>query len=68
MIGTVGFDRIDYINKVGTLGIMIGEKENRENGYGTEAINLLLDYGFNYLNLNSINLNVMEFNSRGIAC
>ncbi len=68
MIGTVGFDRIDYINKVGILGIMIGEKENRENGYGTEAINLLLDYGFNYLNLNSINLNVMEFNSRGIAC
>ena len=68
MIGTIGFDKIDYINKVGTLGIMIGEKENREKGYGTEAINLLLDYGFNYLNLNSVNLDVMEFNGRGIAC
>ena len=68
MIGTIGFDKIDYTNKVATLGIMIGEKENREKGYGTEAINLLLDYGFNYLNLNSVNLDVMEFNERGIAC
>ena len=32
MIGTIGFDNIDYINRVATLGIMIGEKENREKG------------------------------------
>lgn len=68
MIGTIGFDKIDYTNRVGTLGIMIGEQENREKGYGSEAINLLLDYGFNYLNFNSINLEVMDFNKRGISC
>lgn len=68
MIGTIGFDNIDYINRVATLGIMIGEKENREKGYGTEAINLILDYGFNYLNFRNINLEVAEFNDRGIAC
>ena len=68
MIGTAGLEHINQINKSATLGIMIGEKENRGNGYGEEAINLLLDYGFNYLNLNSINLDVLEINKRGIAC
>ena len=68
MIGSIGFDKIDYLNRIATFGIMIGEQENREKGYGTEAINLLLDYGFNYLNLNNINLYVMEFNPRAIAC
>ena len=53
MIGTVGLEHINQINKSATLGIMIGEKENRGKGYGEEAINLLLDYGFNYLNLNN---------------
>ena len=68
LIGTAGFDKLDYINRVATLGIMIGEQENRDKGYGTETINLLLDFGFNYLNLNNINLYVMEFNPRAIAC
>ena len=68
LIGTAGFDKLDYINRVSTIGIMIGEQENREKGYGTETINLLLDFGFNYLNLNNINLYVMEFNPRAIAC
>ena len=68
LIGTAGFDKLDYINRVATLGIMIGEQENRDKGYGAETINLLLDFGFNYLNLNNINLYVMEFNPRAIAC
>lgn len=68
LIGSAGLEKIDYINRVATLGIMIGEQENREKGYGTETINLLLDFGFNYLNLNNINLYVMEFNPRAIAC
>ena len=65
LIGSAGLEKIDYINRVATLGIMIGEQENREKGYGTETINLLLDFGFNYLNLNNINL---YFNPRAIAC
>lgn len=68
MIGSIDLKDINHINRRATLGIMIGEAENREKGYGTEAINLMLDYGFNYLNLMSINLDVAEFNERGIAC
>lgn len=68
LIGTVGLESIDHLNRRGTLGIFIGDVEEREKGYGTEAINLILDYGFNYLNLNNIKLDVVEFNERAIAC
>lgn len=43
-------------------------REARNKGYGTEAIQLILDYGFNYLNLNNIKLDVLSFNERAIAC
>ena len=59
---------INSINRTATLGIFIGDKNFRGNGYGTEAIRLLLDYGFNYMNLNNIKLDVMEFNERAIKC
>ena len=68
VIGSVGLHSIDYINKTATFGIFIGEQYGRNKGYGTEALRLILDYGFNYLNLNSIKLDVMEFNDRAIAC
>lgn len=68
MIGTVGLEKINDIDRTGTLGIFIGDEGARNKGYGTEAINLVLDYGFNYLNLNNIKLDVLEFNERAIAC
>ena len=68
VIGTVGIENINHINRRGTLGVFIGDKEYRNNGYGTEAIRLVLEYGFKYLNLNNIKLDVMGFNERAINC
>lgn len=68
MIGTVSLEDVNFIDRIATLGIFIGEKEERNKGYGTEAIKLLLDYSFNYINLNNIKLDVMEFNERAIQC
>lgn len=68
MIGTVGLHSIDNINRTATLGIFIGNKNYWSKGYGTEAIQLLLDFGFNYLNLNNIDLALMEFNQRALKC
>ena len=68
MIGTVSLERIDNINRTATLGIFIGDKEYRNDGYGTEAIKMVLDYGFNYMNLQNINLNLMSFNERALKC
>lgn len=68
MIGTVGLENIDEINRTATLGIFIGDKDYRSKGYGTEAIRLLLEYGFKYMNLNNIKLDLMEFNERALKC
>ena len=68
LIGTVGLENYDAINRTATLGIFIGDKEYRSQGYGTEAIKLILDYGFNYLNLNNINLFLISSNDRALIC
>lgn len=68
LIGNVSLMNIDHINKTATLGIMIGNKKEREKGYGTEAIKLLLDYAFNHLNLNNIMLELLKTNERAKKC
>lgn len=68
LIGNCGFPSINRQDRTAEVGIFIGKEENRSNGYGTEALRLLLDYSFNYLNLHSIMLKVMSFNERAIAC
>ncbi|MBP6125246.1 MAG: GNAT family N-acetyltransferase [Leptotrichiaceae bacterium] len=62
LLGSVGFNRIDLINKNAELGIMIGKENYYGKGYGKEAINLILDFGFSLLNLKNISLYVFEYN------
>ena len=68
IVENCGIEKIDYINRTGILGIFIGQEEARNKGYGKETVKLLLDFGFNYLNLHSIELKVMSFNKRAIKC
>lgn len=67
-IGQLDLIKIDWSNRVGTIGIVIGTKKNLSKGYGTEAIKLLQEFAFNKLNLNKLELDVREFNKRGIRC
>ena len=55
-------------HRTAVLGIGIAEAEFRGKGYGTEALRLLLEYGFGTLNLNRIELKVFANNPRGIRC
>lgn len=68
LIGTLGLEHINWIERSAVLGIFIGDKEFRNNGYGVEAINLLLEYGFKYLNLHSIRLSLLSINERAHKC
>lgn len=68
LIGTIAFDRINWIERSAVLGIFIGEEDFRNNGYGTEAIKLLLEYGFKYLNFHSIRLDLVSVNERAHKC
>lgn len=66
LIGNVCLNDVDLINKTASLVIFIGEKDDRNKGYGKEAIKLILNFGFNSLNLNNIMLTVYSFNERAI--
>jgi RimJ/RimL family protein N-acetyltransferase len=66
LIGNCGFMDIDNLNQTGEVGIFIGNKIYWNKGYGTEALTLLLDYGFKALNLHNIQLKVYSFNERAI--
>jgi len=65
-IGTCGFHHIDYKNQNADFGIAIGEKRYWNKGYGTEAAELMINYGFTQLNLNRISSAVFDFNERSI--
>ena len=62
LIGRCMFFDIDQINRVAMFGILIGDKNRWDGGYGQEATRLMLDYGFNLLNFNSIMLGVFSYN------
>lgn len=68
LIGNCSLFDIDFINGNATVGIFIGEEEYRNKGLGTEALKILIGYGFNNLNLNNIMLTVFSFNERAIKC
>jgi RimJ/RimL family protein N-acetyltransferase len=50
------------------LGIMVGDREYWGRGYGREAVNLLLHYGFHYLDARRIALTTHAKNQRAICC
>ena len=68
LIGTVGLEHFNWIERSAVLGIFIGDENYRNNGYGTEAIKLILEYGFKYLNLHSIRLSLFSVNERAHKC
>ncbi len=67
-IGGTGLFSIDAINRKATFGIFIGDRNYWNAGFGTEAVKLVLDFGFHILNLNNISLHVVAFNKRAIRC
>lgn len=62
LLGNVGFNSVDLLNRTATMGIMLGNPNYQRKGYGIEAVKLILDYGFSFLNLRNISLNVFEYN------
>jgi RimJ/RimL family protein N-acetyltransferase len=65
-IGNIGLELIDTVNGNAALGIVVGEEGDRGAGYGTDAVNALVDFGFGELRLERIWLDVYEGNDRAI--
>ncbi len=64
-IGSVGLSIIKRDN-CAIFGIVIGDKRYWNHGCGTEAMKLVVDYGFRRLKLHRIELDVYGYNARGI--
>ena len=67
-IGTAGFHAISPEDRSAFYRIGIFDVRCHSLGLGTEATNLLLEYGFKTMNWHRIALKVLEYNSRGIRC
>ncbi|HPF08704.1 MAG: GNAT family protein [Candidatus Cloacimonetes bacterium] len=68
VIGNCGLHGVNEVHRRASFGIFIGEKTYWNQGIGAEATALILDYGFNILNLKSISLEVVSFNKRAVKC
>jgi len=66
LIGNIGFNSVDWVNRNVEVGIFIGEKLFWSQGYGRKAMRLLLQFGFETLNLHRIMLRVHANNPRAI--
>jgi diamine N-acetyltransferase len=66
IIGLSAFFRIDWIGRMATYYIAIADTKNWSRGFGKEVTQLMVDYGFNTLNLNRIQLHVSSENDRAI--
>ncbi|MBT1248388.1 MULTISPECIES: GNAT family protein [unclassified Thermosipho (in: thermotogales)] len=64
-IGGCGVNKVDWKNSVCELGIFLGMSYWNK-GYGTEAMELLVDFVFKEMNINKIKLHVYSFNQRAI--
>jgi RimJ/RimL family protein N-acetyltransferase len=65
-IGQTAFHRIDWIGRMAIFYIGIADKENWSKGYGSEATRLMIEYGFNTVNLNRIQLHVAVENEGAV--
>jgi RimJ/RimL family protein N-acetyltransferase len=65
-IGTLFLRTVDKVNGSGVVGIFIGDRRYLGKGYGTDALNALVDLGFGELRLERIELEVFDYNKRAI--
>lgn len=66
MVGACSLQHIDMRSRHAELGIFMTARENRGQGYGTEAVRLLLGYAFDTLRLDKVYLGVYDFNEGGL--
>jgi RimJ/RimL family protein N-acetyltransferase len=67
LIGTMGLHHIDHQNGTAVTGSVIFDEKNRNQGYGTDAKMVLLDYAFNLLGLHLVISRALGFNGRSAA-
>jgi len=65
LVGNIGLFGVRAKDRCGTIGIALG-REHIGRGYGTDAMRVIVDYGFREIGLHRIQLGVAPFNPAGI--
>lgn len=66
-IGVISLTNINKGNASADLSVILGSPEVRQQGYGFEAIGLLLHHAFENMGLYRVGLSVFEFNKLAIS-
>ena len=67
-IGECSLFNFDFLSSTAELGILIGEKDFWGRGYGTDAVNILLQDIFATSDLNRLLLRTLDWNTRAQKC
>jgi RimJ/RimL family protein N-acetyltransferase len=67
-IGNIGLHDLERENRRAMLGIIIGHKAYWGQGYGTDAIQAMLRWTFETLNMHRVYLTVYAYNERAFRC
>lgn len=67
-IGHCGLRGFNTTTRTAELGIEISDKAYWGQGYGRDAIRLLLDYAFTHMNMHRVHLTTHSENERAIRC
>ncbi|HRF93713.1 MAG TPA: GNAT family protein [Aggregatilineales bacterium] len=66
IVGGCSIEIANWASRHGEVGIFIGDPDDWGKGYGSDAMNILIRFGFMELNLHHISLNVFSYNPRAI--
>ena len=67
-IGNCGYYGIDWVRGEAELGIMIGNRDYWDKGYGVDAVHTLVNYVFHQTNFSRIHLKTLDWNIRAQKC
>ena len=66
VVGDINLFHIDTRNRNASIGLSIWRPEDRDRGYGSDAMDALLRWAFAHLNLHRVELSVAPDNARAI--
>ncbi len=66
-IGLIDLFEFDPANNRAGVGILIKENNNRNEGFGSEALGLVIDYSFSKLNLKQLFANINPSNGSSVT-
>lgn len=66
-LGLIDIFDFDFLNQRAGIGILIKSERDRQQGIGTEALTLLVNYCFTHLDLHQLYCNISEANTASLT-